>query len=125
MRRAKVKDKQTKSLVDPAKPMPGLDQVKRWIKVDAPEPWKPKNAGDSIEGLYVGTDFRPGFNQTEFQVWFISTHTKMYYVYGTAIASLFQSAQLQVDEPVRIIFKGTQETANGNMRKFDLFKGVE
>lgn len=92
-----------------------------WRKVQAPQPWRPRNVGDELIGFYGGRTLRTGsFGQYEVALVHVP-HGGSFTVTGSALIRLLDAAGCGKGHPVRIVWQGTRKTQNNHDEKqFDL-----
>lgn len=93
-----------------------------WVKVRAPQPWQPA-AGEELGGYYCGRTIRTGsFGQYEV-VLIAVPRVGMFTASGSELIRLIDSALLTRGHPVRILFKGLEQSktnAARTVRHFEL-----
>jgi hypothetical protein len=124
-------------MVAPKKKAPKVDQLvaegRRWRRVETPRPWKPKEAGDSLTGVFVGWQTRRGREDTTYQIALIMTEEdgvkQLRNVSGTVIQTLFQASCITPEDKkvVRIVFRGWRNSADAQRtyKDFDLYIAEE
>lgn len=83
-------------------------------------PWKPENAGDTLEGIYIGqkevsTD---RFQGKPFIAYLIRSGKELRSATGGMLASYFE--QIPINTKVKITFTGMVAVKNGNAKNFDV-----
>ncbi len=111
----------------PGPPREPPDQLvadgRRWVRVAAPRPWRPKFEGDVLVARFLSRATRLGDGDRTFAVVTLGTDDGAVTISGVVIASLFDAAgDLQHGTPVRVVYKGTQTSAAGRPWKdFELW----
>lgn len=101
-------------------------QKKDWVKVVAPQRWRPTKPGATLEGVFISKSTRPGDNGTVYGVVTVSTKAGTFAVAGAVISSLFEAAGCSPGTSVRIVFLGDRTSASGRWyRDYDLFLAKE
>jgi len=89
----------------------------KWRSVEAPRPWVPKEVGEELIGYYGGRTIRQGaYGQYDV----ILLHVPLegcYMLTGTRLIQLMDASGASVGSPIRVIWGGTVETAQGHKMK--------
>ena len=98
-----------------------LKRETKWRQVKAPRHWRPKE-GDELVGHFRGYTRLAGM-YGEYTAALIHVPYKgRYFVNGTTLIRLIDASELQVDDPVRIVFDGWKDLENERRCKlFTLF----
>lgn len=93
-----------------------------WKKVIRPRKWRPE-AGEVLEGTYVGSGDRKGRDGLYTEFYVRDTSGVLYYVSGSVLTRLFGS--IAIDSQVRIVFLGQKpcQTSDFMFNDFDLYVG--
>lgn len=104
-----VKDKKTQ-----------MKEPKEWQEIDSPNFFKFEHINDMIEGILTNVDTSQRYG---FGLYTLKTYTgENKRFHGSAqLDDLLMNIELP--SYVKIMFIDTQETANGNMKLFKVFKG--
>jgi hypothetical protein len=93
-----------------------------WKQVKAPMVWRPETVGQELIGYYAGRTKRDGqYGQYE-TVLVLVPEVGAFTLSGTKLIQLVDASQLAAGDPVRIMWGGYIDTANGRqMKDFQLF----
>lgn len=100
-----------------------IDQGRKWKKVEAPKPWRPREVGETLIGEYVGRRSKSG-RFGDYEAFVVRTSTGTFHVSGTVLVSLFSAVALKEGDPVRVEYKGTVDSTlheGVSYRDFDLY----
>jgi hypothetical protein len=93
----------------------------RWVKVAAPNAWRPAVPGATMEGEYGGQFEKSGQNG-RYPAHIVNTETGSFFISGVSIDSLFEAGQVNSGDRVRVVFNGWKTLSNGyKMKSFDVF----
>lgn len=95
---------------------------KKWRRVQRPIAWEPK-PGDTLTGPFVGTAAQTG-RHGPYRKFFVkdTAQEETYFVTGRVAEELFDGANVQQGQLVRLVFQGHKKLSNGYTRKeFELF----
>lgn len=88
--------------------------------------WKPVNAGDELEGTYLGVETVKGKRSEPFNAYHLQDGDgKRWSIAGAHLDSIM--SQIPANTYIWVTFEGEQDTANGSMMLFkvDVEEGVE
>lgn len=89
----------------------------KWRKVVAPRPWLPAEVGEELLGYYGGRTLRTGaFGQYEV----VLVHVPLggcFMLTGTHLIQLMDASGAAVGHPIRVVWQGVRDTAQGHKMK--------
>jgi hypothetical protein len=93
-----------------------------WREVKIPRPWRPAYIGEELIGTYGGRTVRSGM-YGQYEVILVKTGKEQaFLVSGTDIIQRIDAAQLNIGDPVRIIWMGYKELQEDMRKKmFELY----
>ena len=96
---------------------------RRWRRVRAPRPWKPRQVGDVLVGTVLARAVRPGSEGSSYGVTTLQTEDGAVTISGVVISSLFDAAgELASNVLVRVVYLGEQvSAANRTYKDFELY----
>lgn len=93
-------------------------KAKKKVEGTFADPWKPKNAGEVLEGVYLGAQDALG-KRGAFKAYHIRTDAgQRLSVSGASLNTIM--AQIPRKTRISITFEGTQETDKGDMKVFSV-----
>lgn len=92
----------------------------RWVRVVAPEVWRP-NEGEELIGHYGGVTKRNG-PHGEYSLAIVHAARRAFLISGFDLLNKIGAADFAPGEAIRIVFCGYRHTNNGHdMKIFDVF----
>ncbi len=92
----------------------------KWKKVKGPTTWRPE-INDELVGCFGGRSLRNG-SFGPYEIVILHTDDRTYTVSGTVLLQLVESANPQLGDLLRVVYKGTKPTAlQHDIKIFELY----
>lgn len=97
----------------------GQPAERKWVKVVAPHPWKPKAAGEQLVGIYIGKVTKTG-PYGDYSAVMLRVDTSLVTVSGALINDL--AGAIPVNRMVRVVYLGHQPWASDPERYYPVYE---